>query len=238
MVAHFLALRRHPAAFRAASLATAVAIALTLAACGEVAPAPPGFTYAPGATPGSTALGSGPAATSAIAPGDRLAGAFAAMAGGYTFESTVSLGGKMATHVTGRWIGGASEFVIEASGTSITYRTIPPHAWVLRPVDGWVAVDGTVPGGDPLDALARPRTTTVDADTSAGIRLVGTYPATDLGLAGTGTVKVAILVAPDGSVTATYSADTKSGTASSEVAIRPAANQAPIAAPSLLPAPS
>jgi hypothetical protein len=172
-----------------------------------------------------------------MAPAERLAAAFATMVRGYTFESTVSVGGRTATHASGRWLDGASEFVIEASGSSVTYRTIPPHAWVLKP-GGWVAVSGAVPGGDPLDALARPTATTVDAQTPEGLRLPGPYPAAALGLLGTDPVNVSLLIRPDGTLAATYSADLQSGVATSEVVIKPAPSQDPIIPPSLAPTPS
>jgi hypothetical protein len=61
---------------------------------------------------------------------------------------------------------------------------------------------------------------------------VGTYTAADLGVTGPGSVPVTLLVAPDGSITATYTADATSGSATSVVVLRPAASPEPIVAPS------
>ena len=223
--------------------ASVAALLLLISACGGTT------VTAPGAS-GSTASAGSSATTSAVpgatsgspgssqASGDRLAAAFAAMAAGYTFDSTVTVGGTVATHATGRWVAGSSEFVIESGGISITYRTIPPVAWVLKPGADWVVVAGAVPGGDPLDALGKPLSTAVSADGADGLSLVGRYTAADLGLTTSGTVPVSLLIAPDGSVTATYSADATGGTATSVVMLRPAVNAEPIVAPSPAAGPS
>ncbi|MGH2464173.1 MAG: hypothetical protein ACRDGI_01815, partial [Candidatus Limnocylindrales bacterium] len=62
------------------------------------------------------------------------------------------------------------------------------------------------------------------------LELTASYPAAVLGLAGSGPVAVELVVAPDGSLKASY-AET-AGNATSVTTITPDPSQAPIAAPS------
>ena len=210
---------------------SAVALLLLIAACGGPTVTVPGSTASAGASSATTSAVPG-ASGSSVAAGDRLATAFASMAAGYTFDSTITVTGKVATHATGRWVAGSSEFVIESGGIAITYRTIPPVAWVLKPGTDWVVVAGAVPGGDPLDALSKPLSSAITANGADGLSVVGRYAPGDLGLTASGSVPVSLLIAPDGSVTATYSVDTTGGTSTSVVILRPAVNPEPVVAPS------
>jgi hypothetical protein len=162
-----------------------------------------------------------------VAPADRLSTALGALAAGYTFDTTITVGGKQATHAHGRTLGDASDFVVESNGAAITYRTVPPRSWVLQPGKAWVAVDSGAPDGNPLDALRRPTSVTASADG----QLQATYPASALGLTGTDPVMVALTLASDGSVQARYTARTASGDATSQTTLTPAPAQQPIVAP-------
>ncbi|MGH2513334.1 MAG: hypothetical protein ACRDGQ_11665 [Candidatus Limnocylindrales bacterium] len=159
-----------------------------------------------------------------------MATAIAGLNLGYSFKSSVSLGGKVATQASGRWIAGGSEFTISTNGTSITYRSLPPNSWVLQAGQGWVEVDGTIPGGSPLDALATPVQVSLVVGNGPGLDFRAMYPAARLGLAGDGTVPVDIVLASDGSITATYT--DPAGSANSTTILRPDPAQLPIAAPS------
>jgi hypothetical protein len=192
-----------------------------LAACGS-----------PANSSGGPVSGTSPIA-SAAPVGDaaaRLTDALVQLASGYSFGSTVSVGGQVATQANGRWIGGGSEFTVTTNGVSITYRTLPPRSWVLQAGAGWVEVNGTVPSGDPLDALKAPGQTTIVAQTNDMLELSASYPAAILGLAGNGQVAVDLVLAADGSLKATYTAST--GNASSATTIKPDPSQDPIVVPS------
>ena len=163
----------------------------------------------------------------------RLAAALGQLAGGYSFTTTVSVGGQVATKASGRWVAGASEFTITTNGVAITYRTLPPRSWVLQSGAGWVEVNGTVPSGNPLDALKAPSQTTVVAQSTDMVELTASYPASVLGLAGTNTVAVDLVLAGDGSLKATYTTTAGSATAAtSATTISPDPSQAPIVVPS------
>ena len=206
----------------AALFGVGLLLALTgiVGACGSpVNPSEP----TSGASPGGPGLLSGDA-------GGRLAGALGQLQNGYSFATTVRVGAQLATEADGHWIGGASEFTVTSNGVSITYRTLPPRSWVMQAGKGWVEVNGTVPSGSPLDALKSPIQTSVVSQTADTLELNASYPAAVLGLAGSAPVAVDLVVAADGSLTATYSAPT--GTATSTTTIKPDASQAPIIAPS------
>ncbi len=128
-----------------------------------------------------------------------------------------------------------------SGGTSITYRTIPPNSWVLEAGKPWVAVDGQIPSGDPLDALSKPTSASVISTDASGTRIAAVYPATSLGLAGSKPVSVELTIAPDSSITARYdaplttasgsAAPSPGGTASAQTVLDPSPNQPAIAVP-------
>jgi hypothetical protein len=119
---------------------------------------------------------------------------------------------------------------VTTNGVSITYRTLPPQSWVLQSGAGWVEVNGTVPSGNPLDALKTPGQITLVSETGTSLEATASYPASVLGLAGSGTVAVDLVLAPDGSLKASYASTPDNAT--STTTISPDASQAPIAAPS------
>jgi hypothetical protein len=167
-----------------------------------------------------------------VTPVDRLVRALDDLASGYTFESKITVGGKVATLAKGRWVGGASEFDVESNGTSIKYRALPPRSWVLESGSDWVELDAAIGGGDPLDALRRPTAVEVMSDVAGRVELRATYPAAAFGSSGDTSVAVTITLAADGSVSARYTTGSGTGQAASETVLRPASGQEPIGAPS------
>ncbi len=213
-----------------AGAAVLLLAALLLAACSP-ATAPSGSRLAPG-SPGLDAPSSTPAAaSSAASPSGRLAAALAAMDGGYTYTATVTVGASAVSTARGRSVGGSSEFVLTSNGASVTYRAIPPRAWVEQPGGAWVAVSGKVPAGSPIAALAGPTGIAVVADDAKGLALDASYPPAALGLGGSKPVTVRLLVAPDGTVTAIYRTAVGTDAASSTSVFTPASGLAPITAP-------
>jgi hypothetical protein len=205
--------------------AVLVCLALTASACQPGGPTPSG---------GGSTTGPNPAAAGspAAAAADRLAAAIAGLAAGYTFDTTVSVGGQVATHAFGRAAGGASDFVVESNGAKITYRTIPPRSWVKQAGKAWVAVDSGVPDGDPLAALSTPSSLTVTGDDPNALELRADYPPAALGLTGTKPVEVTLTLGSDGSVRATYAVPLGAGSATSATTLTPAPGQEPVVAPS------
>ncbi|MFI5100781.1 MAG: hypothetical protein ACHQE5_09770 [Actinomycetes bacterium] len=197
-----------------------------LLACGSTAsPTPAG------------SLGSGPTASSGTAdPGAaRLQQVLTALGKGYAFDATVKVGGAVATEAKGRWVGGASQFVLTSSGRSVTYRSVPPDAWVQQGDGSWIATQGTVPSGDPLAAFTSPLSVQ-----SAGTLtdLTATYAPSTLGLTGSDPIAVTVHLGADGSMTVTYATNSTAGPATSTTAITPPTDSSPILAPGATPAPS
>jgi len=211
-------------------------VALLVAACGSTAPSAAGtagVSGAPGAS-GGGAPGTAATPSSAVAaslPANRLTAAFTAMGGGYTYETTVTIDGKVASTAKGRWVGGSSEFVITTGGQSVTYRAVPPKAWVEKPGAKWVEVTGQPPGAGPLAVLAAAVGTRVVSDAADALVLDASYAAAALGLPGKDTVTVRMTVAGNGSVTATYMTATASGQAASSTVLIPATGLKPVVAP-------
>jgi hypothetical protein len=204
------------------------ALALVVVACQSSSSAPSRASVTQGPTSAAAADG---APTAAASPAERVAAALAALADGYTYKTSVTLGDKEVSQASGRWVGGAGEFVLETGGQSVTYRAIPPKAWVQKPGSKWVEVQGQLPGGNPSAALANPFSTTIVSDTSSGLVVDGSYPPASLGLKGADPVTVRLTIAGDGTVTAMVKVATTEGDAASTTVFTPGTGLAPVAAP-------
>lgn len=194
--------------------------------CGSTSsPTPAG---SPGSAPTVTVGAPDPGAA-------RLAQVLASLGKGYAFDATVKVGGTVVTEAKGRWIGGASQFVLTSSGRSVIYRSVPPDAWVQQGDGSWIATQGSVPSGDPLAAFTSPLIVQ-----SAGTLtdLTATYAPSTLGLTGIDPVAVTVHLGGDGSMTVTYATSTAAGPASSTTVITPPTDSTPILAPGATPAPS
>ncbi|MFI5261964.1 MAG: hypothetical protein ACHQZR_05380 [Candidatus Limnocylindrales bacterium] len=217
--------------------------AILLVGCASTAsptPARPGVSGP--TTPANVAGSTDPAAA-------RLAAAVQALSAGYTFDSAVKLNGTTVTEARGRWIGGDSEFVLASSGRSVSYRSVPPDAWVQQGDGSWVATQGPLPAGDPLAVFAAPLSVTTaglptgTSDAGApgavpsggsgfpALDLATTYAPSALGLTGTDPIAVAIHLGADGSMSVTYAATTAAGPATSTTTITPTTDRTPIVAP-------
>jgi hypothetical protein len=168
--------------------------------------------------------------SSAFPGQDRLTATLRALVPGYTFEATVFLDGNMATRASGRWLNGAGEFVIEAQGGALIYRTVPPQAWVHDDDSGWIELDSGSPLGNPIDALLKPTNLATVGGQGDALNLRATYPAAAFGLSGD-PVAVDLAIGANGSMTATYRTATPTGEAVSETLMTPAANLEPITDP-------
>ncbi len=156
------------------------------------------------------------------------------MADAYSLDSTVTVGQEVATHAVGTWVSGASEVEVESGAATVTYRSLPPKAWIREGEDGdWVELAGEVPIGDPLDELRSPASVSVVTTDGSALELLATYPASALGLKGDGPVDVNLRLVADGSVVARYEALMSAGPAVAQTTIQPLADASPIPAPSL-----
>jgi hypothetical protein len=179
---------------------------------------------APGASDGAAGL--------AVDAGERLAAALTALTRGYTFEATVTVDGKLATRATGRSLRGGSEFLIQSQGAEITYRTIPPKAWVHDADAGWTELDAGSPLGDPIQALLAPKSIAQVGGDDGVLNLRAIYPAAAFGLPGD-VIAVDIAVFRDGAIRTMYTAASPAGPAVSETQLTPAAGLTPIVAPAM-----
>ncbi len=224
-------MRPRQSAGAALLLSCLVLVGVVATACSPAATsaAPP----AASATVGQTAPPPAPTAASATSlPADRLAAAFAAMDGGYTYTATVKVGKSTVSTAKGRSVGGSSEFVLSTGGSSVTYRAIPPRAWVEQPGKTWVAVSGNVPAGSPIAGFTNPTGVSFVSDGAKGLAVDATYPPAALGLDGGKPVTVHLVLSPDGTVTMTYETTVGADPAATTSVFTPASGLPPIAAPS------
>lgn len=154
------------------------------------------------------------------------------MDGGYTYTATVKVGKSTVSTAKGRSVDGSSEFVLNTGGSSVTYRAIPPKAWVEQAGKVWVAVSGSVPAGSPIAGFRNPAQVTVVSDDASGLTVDASYPPAALGLAGSKPVLVRLVVAPDHTVTMTYTTTVGQDAAATTSVFTPQPGLAPITAPS------
>ena len=202
--------------------AALLCLAVILAGCGPLLPPATGPS-----NPG--------AAVASQAPAVQLTDALGGLRAGYTFDTTLRIGDKDAAHVTGRWYGGSSEIAITSGGATVTYRIVPPGAWIQDDAGVWAEAEAPATSGDPLSTLLAP-TSVATAGVGSGGQLVAMYPAAAFGLPGTDPVSVMFSIGDDGTVTVRYEATTDAGLGTSETTLKPAPTQDAILAPSPLPA--
>jgi len=192
-----------------------------------------------GCAPALPATSTAPATVAATPTADagreaalgRLSDALGALATGYRFDTTVTVGGTVATHAVGRWVAGTSEFDVTTGGATITYRTVPPDAWVRGVGGTWTKLDGAPPGADPLAALRVPSAAAVATDDpGSGVSLELRYPASAFGQTGDD-VAVTIQIAPDGAVDVRYEVTTGPATAQTSTRLVPDPGSTPLVAP-------
>ncbi len=188
--------------------------------------------------PAPSAAATQPAPTFVGTPSERLTRALTALKGGYTFETTLTVAGKDAAHVAGRWFGNNSELSITSGGATVTYRILPPTAWIEDDTGVWAEADASSAPTDPLTVLLAPIDVAAGSGSAGVDTLVATYPAKAFGLAGPDALSVTISIAPDGSIGTHYEATSDAGLGTSETTLIPAPSQDPILAPSPLPAAS
>ncbi len=223
---------RRPAASAGAGLAAALVLSGILGACsGPTTPSTPFRT--PSVPPSAPTAPATPAflPSAGASAASRLGAALTRLAPGYRFDTTVRVGDVVATTVTGRVRDGASEVEATAGGTTEAYLSVPPRAWARRSGGAWEALDTGAPASNHLEALWSPEAIEVAGDDGTILRLVATYPAAALGITGTDPVSVTLLIAGNGTLTATFTAATSGGEATSETTFRPDPDGAPIVAP-------
>jgi hypothetical protein len=201
-----------------------VGLSLALAACGA---ATGSDSHLPTAEPTSA-----PSPAPSIDPGAALAEALDRLAGAYAFESTLTVGEDVATTAIGRWVGGASETEVSSGAAMVTYRSIPPRAWVREGDDAdWAELEGEVPNAPPLDALRAPSDLVViDVGTTA-TTLQARYPAATLGQPGDAPIPVTLVLGADGTVEADYTVAVGGNDAVARSLMSPLVDAAPIEAP-------
>lgn len=201
--------------------AAVLCLATILAGCGPLLP--------PTAAPIATST-----AGQSLAPTGQLTEALSALRVGYTFKTTLRVADQDAARLTGRWSGGSSEVTITSGGATVTYRLIPPDAWIQDDTGTWQEAETPAATGDPLAVLVAPLSVTADGSG----HLVATYGASAFGLPGADPVAVTITLGANGTIVARYEAQTDAGLSISETTLKPAPKQDPIVAPSPLPAAS
>lgn len=175
---------------------------------GSAAPAP-ASTPAPRADAVSTSAAPAPTAV----PLDALvtlAAALDALAGGYHFATTASIGDTVAISAEGDHIAGSTRMTVASGGTSTEYLVTGAAAWAR--VDGeWQQLDSAEGLSDPVAQLRDPLAATISGTADAAV-VTAEYPNAALGLPGDGTAMVELELAA-GRITSLRYASTATVTA-------------------------
>ena len=176
--------RRKTGRRRSPVVGTAIALALLASACGDDA------TIATTIPPSTTAV----ASTTTTGAAD-LSSAIAAVGSRYRFVASVSLNGTETTRVEGLLTDGTGRYLVTNAGTQVEYIVGPAGQWARQGDAPWTVLGGPAPVADPLAQLASPTTLTQISSSADGAVITATYPATALGFAGEGEVRVALTIA-------------------------------------------
>jgi hypothetical protein len=136
------------------------------------------------------------APTTTAPPPDALAlltATFDAIAGGYHFVTTATVGDVVAVTAEGDRVGEGTRVNVTTGGSTVSYAITPEGTWVFS--DGqWAELDEPAPAADPVGALRTPTAVVVTSYGNGPTVLTGTYPASALSLAGDGPVDVALAI--------------------------------------------
>jgi hypothetical protein len=196
----------------ATSAALALWLVISLAGCSDEKSSA-GATSTPISTSGGAAVATAPpslgvptdtaalavpvateAPTTTAPPPDPLAlltAAFDAIAGGYHFVTTATIGDVVAVTAEGDRVGGGTRFDVTTGGSTVSYAITPEGTWVFS--DGsWSELDEPAPAVDPVGALRTPTSVVLSSYGNGPTVLTGTYPAEALSLAADGPVDVVL----------------------------------------------
>jgi hypothetical protein len=172
------------------------------------------------------------ATTNASPPGPTtvLAEALSQYASSYLFTGVATVNGAVATVVSGRWLETGSQMTISSGEGEVEYIITPEGEWARLPGGVWEELEGDLPTGNPLAALATPESLSLVETTGSKVVLRAVYPAATLDLEGD-LVEVQ-LVFERGSLTeASYRIEIEGNTAQSVTTFAELVDTSPITNP-------
>jgi hypothetical protein len=173
------------------------------------------------------------APTTTASPPDALAlltATLDAIAGGYHFVTTATVGDVVAVSAEGDRVGEGTRVNVTTGGSTVSYAITPEGTWVFS--DGtWAELDQPAPAVDPVGALRTPTAVVVTSYGKGPTVLTGTYPASALSLAGDAPVDVALEI--DGTTlrSITYVSTQNGAIATVRADVSPLADATPVTLP-------
>jgi hypothetical protein len=153
-----------------------------------------------------------------------------AIAGGYHFVTTATVGDVVAVSAEGDRVGEGTRVNVTTGGSTVSYAITPEGTWVFS--DGtWAELDQPAPAVDPVGALRTPTAVVVTSYGNGPTVLTGTYPASALSLAGDAPVDVALEI--DGTTlrSITYVSTQNGAIATVRADVSPLADATPVTLP-------
>ncbi|MEK7424750.1 MAG: hypothetical protein AAB131_13040 [Actinomycetota bacterium] len=189
----------------AAVACTPMFLAMVLVGCsGDDAPAAADPTAtsaaAPAASTAASPAAADPSVTAVAPPAVTVDGpallqqALDSIAGGYHFDTNVTINGVEVLVAAGDRVGDGTRLTIWANGTSVAYVVTPTASWVFPEGGEWEALDDPPSTTDPLAALRTPTSITPLAGDATSATLELTVSAASLGIPGEGDATVNVVL--------------------------------------------
>jgi hypothetical protein len=200
---------------------TAVAAASAAAAAASAAAA-----AAPIAT-----VGAGPTVTVVVDGPALLQQGLDAIAGGYHFDTRVTIDGGEVLVASGDRVGDGTRLTIWANGGSVAYVLTPAGSWVFPEGGEWEALDTPPSSTDPVNALRNPTSIAAVAADATTTVLAVTVPSTSLGVPTAGDSTLNVVLTSGAVSQISYTSTTNGQAAVVQSALSPVVDGTPVVAP-------
>ena len=160
-----------------------------------------------------------------------LHGAVGAMAAGYHFATTLTIGGAVVLTAVGDRVGDGTRLGVTQGDVSVQYVITPAGTWVQPEGGDWQQLDTPTASTDPILALASPSTVTVASVTGTATTVTAAVTPAALGLAGDAPVNLSATIDNGAITTVGYVADVNGKPATMQAVISPVVDASPVVAP-------
>ncbi len=213
----------------------------TTIATGATAPAVSGSTsQAPLPPPALAVVVGKPAAdatvTSTVDGAALLASSFSALAAGYHFTTTVTIGGVVSVVADGDRVGTDTRLTITSNGGAVAYLITAAGSWASTAGEPWEQLDSPPASADPIEALRAPTAVTVTASDTTSARLSVVVPASSLGVPGGADATLQVVIVGPALQQIDYDTEVNGQPATVQAVIGPLTDTTPITAPITAPA--
>ena len=170
-------------------------------------------------------------ATSTVDGAALLASSFNALAGGYHFTTTVTIGGVVSVVADGDRVGADTRLTITSNGGAVSYLITAAGSWASTAGEPWEQLDSPPASADPIEALRAPTAVTVAASDATSSQLTVVVPAASLGVPGGADTTLQVVIVGPALQQIGYETVVNGQPATVQAIIGPLTDTTPITAP-------